>query len=69
MDAGVCSVRACAPYWVSAAWHYTLYPLPIPTLLSLNAAAAAAAKSLQPCPTLYEPIDNSPPGSPVPGIL
>uniref|UniRef100_A0AC11DB24 Uncharacterized protein n=1 Tax=Ovis aries TaxID=9940 RepID=A0AC11DB24_SHEEP len=29
----------------------------------------AAAKSLQSCPTLCEPIDGSPPGSPVPGIL
>ena len=32
-------------------------------------AAAAAAKSLQSCPTLCNPIDSSPPGSPVPGIL
>ena len=31
--------------------------------------AAAAAKSLQSCPTLCDPIDGSPPGSPVPGIL
>ena len=31
--------------------------------------AAAAAKSLQSCPTLCDPIDRSPPGSPVPGIL
>ena len=31
--------------------------------------AAAAAKLLQSCPTLYNPIDGSPPGSPVPGIL
>ena len=30
---------------------------------------AAAAKSLQLCPTLCDPIDGSPPGSPVPGIL
>ena len=33
------------------------------------AAAAAAAKLLQSCPTLCDPIDSSPPGSPVPGIL
>ena len=33
------------------------------------AAAAAAAKSLQSCPTLCNPIDGSTPGSPVPGIL
>ena len=33
------------------------------------AAAAAAAKSLQSCPTLCDPIEGSPPGSPVPEIL
>ena len=32
-------------------------------------AAAAAAKSLQSCPTLCDPIDGTPRGSPVPGIL
>ena len=32
-------------------------------------SAAAAAKLLQSCPTLCDPIDGSPPGSPVPGIL
>ena len=31
--------------------------------------AAAAAKSLQSCPTLCNPTDSSPPGSPIPGIL
>ena len=31
--------------------------------------AAAAAKSLQSCPTLCDPVDGSPPGSLVPGIL
>ena len=40
----------------------SLYLLP-------NAAAAAAAKSLQLCPTLCHLIDGSPPGCPVPGIL
>ena len=34
-----------------------------------GAAAAAAAKSLQSCPTLCNPIDGSLPGPPVPGIL
>ena len=33
------------------------------------AAAAAAAKSLQSCSTLCDPVDGSPAGSPVPGIL
>ena len=32
-------------------------------------AATATAKSLQSCPTLCDPIDGSPPGSPAPGIL
>ena len=34
-----------------------------------KAAAAAAAKSHQSCPTLWDPIDGSPSGSPIPGIL
>ena len=34
-----------------------------------NAAAAAAGKSLQSCSTLCDPIDGSPPGSAIPGIL
>ena len=44
--------------WVKEVWHSRLYIPP-----------AAAAKSLQSCPTLCDPIDGSPPGSPVPGIL
>ena len=35
----------------------------------LHMDTAAAAKSLQSCPTLCDPIDGSPPGSPDPGIL
>ena len=38
-------------------------------LIYAAAAAAAAAKSPQSCSTLCDPIDGSPPGSPVPGIL
>ena len=37
--------------------------------LSVSNNHAAAAKSLQSCPTLCDTIDGSPPGSPVPGIL
>ena len=37
--------------------------------IALGIFPAAAAKSLQLCPTLYNPRDGSPPGSPVPGIL
>ena len=36
---------------------------------SAQYTAAAAAKSLQSCPTLCDPIEGSPPGSPAPGIL
>ena len=39
------------------------------TLKVVNFISAAAAKSLQSCPTLRDPIDSSPPGSPIPGIL
>ena len=35
----------------------------------MKEVVAAAAKSLQSCPTLCNPIDGSPPGSPIPGIL
>ena len=46
----------------------SLVPFPnIPDVIA--AATAAAAKSRQPCPTLCDPIDGGPPGSPVPGIL
>ena len=55
-----------------------LAPACLPTVADLTGcwapsrhgeAAAAVAKSLQSCPTLCDPIDSSPPGSPVPGIL
>ena len=41
---------------------WSLYP-------SRHSSAAAAAKSLQSCPTLCDPREGSPPGSPVPGFL
>ena len=42
---------------------------PTPAWSALRNAAAAAAKSLQSCQILCDPIDCSPPGSPIPGIL
>ena len=39
------------------------------TITLISHAAAAAAKLLQSCPTLCDPRDGSPPGSPIPGIL
>ena len=51
--------------------HLLLLPIELWFLLYVFAAAAAAAatKSLQLCLTLCNPIDGSPPGSPIPGIL
>ena len=46
-----------------------LFDLPPQSFRFKWTAAAAAAKSLQSCPTLCDPIDGSPPGSLVPGIL
>ena len=46
------------------------FQLAFPSMRSLTPhAAAAAAKSLQSCPTLCNPLDSSPPGSPIPRIL
>ena len=45
-------------------WLWTLL-----LIFNVSVLAAAAAKSLQSCPTLCDHIDGSPPGSPVPGIL
>ena len=54
-------------------WKFTVHVLLKPGLENFEdhfpAAAAAAAKSLQSCPTLCDPIDSSPPCSPIPGIL
>ena len=41
----------------------------LPAVQCNAGAAAAAAKSLQSCPTLWDPRDGSPPGFPIPGIL
>ena len=53
-------------------WDEMLVDKRVPRPLSgvwQSKSAAAAAKSLQSCPTLCDSIDSSPPGSPVPGIL
>ena len=51
------------------AFNYPNTPLPKMGAAAAAAAAATAAKSLQSCPTPCNPIDGSPPGAPVPGIL
>ena len=56
-------------YWVKEYDHFWHLSHICHILLSKYYAAAAAAKSLQSCPTLCNPIDGSPPGAPVLGIL
>ena len=61
-------------FYVLTAWYFFLMIKNVPSSLvntttMIPGAAAAAAKSLQSCPTLCDPIDGSPPGSPVLGIL
>ena len=51
-------------------WFLTIPFLWIHHFKKLNVSLGyLAAKSLQSCPTLFDPIDSSPPGSPIPGIL
>ena len=52
----------CFPQWMKQFAFLTVYK-------SALFSTSAAAKSLQSCPTLCDPMDGSPPGSPVPGIL
>ena len=49
--------------------YLSIFKFQVVKKLKPNPAAAAAAKSLQSCPTLCDPVDSSSPGSPVPGIL
>jgi len=59
-----------SPAWTSGSSRFTYSWSLAWRILSITLlACAAAAKSLQPCLTRYNPIDGSPPGSPVPGIL
>ena len=52
---------------VDRSWMTETFPLPVPNLP--QALSAAAAKSLQSCPTLCDPTDVSPPGSSIHGIF
>ena len=58
------------PLWLSCSWRSFLYSSSVYSRhLFLISSASVAAKSLQSCPTLCDPIDSSPLGSSVPGIL
>ena len=59
---GILQARTLERVAISFSWILSVH-------LNLNILAAASAKSLQLCPTLCDPRDGSPPGSPVPGIL
>ena len=66
-----CSGSSVMGPWSEGPW--SVWPPVLDSCLvvgfSLPNPAAAAAKSLQSCLTLWNPIDGSPPGSPIPGIL
>jgi len=77
-----CCVSFCCTMWISYMYTYipSLLGLPPTSPLShsprpsqstrmSSLCCTAAAKSLQSCPTLCDPTEGSPPGSPVPGIL
>ena len=49
---------------LQAIWHHS-----VAWCNQYTNSGCAAAKSLQSCPTLCDPIDSSPPGFPIPGIL
>ena len=49
-------------------FEFVIWKMKVHSLIQQMFAAAAAAKSLQSCPTLCNPIDGSPPGSSIPGI-
>ena len=64
----------CQQIWKTQQWPQdwkksVFIPIPKKGNAKECSTTAAAAKSLQLCPTLSDPIDGSPPGSPVPGIL
>ena len=64
-----CEVLCIYPFSWTTPWGEILAQISLDMHSGLLAFAAAAAKSLQSCPTLCDPIDGGPPGSPVPGIL
>ena len=73
MPGEVCPSSCTLHQWfhpaISSSDAFFSFCLSICILFYIYIYAAAAAKSLQSCPTLCDPIDSSPPGSAVPGIL
>ena len=75
MDRGAwrCTVHRAAKSWTQLRTHTAVHvharPSHCAAQWKLTLCCEAAAKSLQSCPTLCDPIGGSPPGSPVPGTL
>ena len=67
VDLQCCVTLRCTAQWFKHIF-VSMY-LFIPFHILSSYATAATAKSLQSCPTLCDPTDGSPPGSPIPGIL
>ena len=67
----ICCHIKCSTFTASSfrIWNSSTGTPSPPLALFVVMLPAAAAKSLQSCPTLCDPTDGSPPGSPVPGIL
>ena len=70
---GLCELIETALGGLHEAWHKVVHKwehFKTKSLItSVSHLAAAAAKSLQSCPTLCDPIDGRPPGSTIPGIF
>ena len=70
MDRKFSTVFSPVAYWNSLIkGDFNLEIQDVMNEILLHLTAAATAQSLQSCPTLCDPLDGSPPGSPVPGIL
>ena len=64
-----CDELSSLSLWRELLYPWYLFCSDFYFIFTLNVVIAAALKLLQSCPTLCDPIDESPPGSPVPGIL
>ena len=67
MELALISLKGSAVF-SSRFWSVYGFSMPLGSPSSFCGVAAAAAKTLQSCPTLCDPIDGSPPGSPIPQV-
>ena len=69
MSESVLPMFSSRSFIVSGLMFRSLIHFELILVYGVRKCSAAAAKSLQSCPTLCDPLDGSPPGSPIPGIL